>query len=139
MLIGRTRSLTQLGIAWTDNTNMVATLTSDYLARIHEAHERSGLSLREVASICDLDHSYVSRTLNGERRPQRDVLISLCVFGWRQTQIETDEILLLAGLPPLGRSALREFRQSSHKAMADGATNISAVNQAESLSAPRTA
>ena len=105
-------------------------VTSVYLARIQEAHERSGLSLREVASICDLDHSYVSRTLNGDRRPHRDVLISLCVFGWRQRRIETDEILLFAGLPPLGRSALREFRQISLKAMTDGTSHISVVNQA---------
>ena len=93
---------------------MAAILTAGYMARIDEAHERSGRSLREIAGICDLDHSYVSRMLNGERRPHRDVLISLCVFVWRQSRIETDEILLLAGLPPLGRSALREFRQYGH-------------------------
>jgi len=83
---------------------MVTIVTSGYLARIQEAHERSGLSLREVAHICDLNHSYVSLTLNGKRRPRRDVLISLCAFAWRQSPIGTDEILLLANFPPLGRS-----------------------------------
>lgn len=90
---------------------MVVKLTPAYLAMIREAHERSGLSLREVASICDLDHSYVSRTLTGHRLPHRDVLIALCAYAWRLSRTETDEILLLAGLPPLGRSALREFRR----------------------------
>ncbi|MFQ5944538.1 MAG: multiprotein-bridging factor 1 family protein [Anaerolineales bacterium] len=87
-------------------------LTSEYVARIREAHQRSGLSSREVAVACDMDHSYVSRTLNGERVPHRDVLISLCPFAWKQSRLETDEILLLAGIPPLGRSALREFRHA---------------------------
>jgi len=94
---------------------MIATPSLGYLARMREAHERSGLSLREVARICDLDHSYVSRTLNGERKPHRDVIISLCVFAWRQSRIETDEILLLAGHPPLGRAALREYRRNGHQ------------------------
>jgi len=30
---------------------------------------------------------------------------------YRLERVEVDEILLLAGLPPLGRSALREYRQ----------------------------
>jgi hypothetical protein len=30
---------------------------------------------------------------------------------YRLERIQVDEILLLAGLPPLGRSALREYRQ----------------------------
>lgn len=89
---------------------------SEYLLRIREAHQRSGLSLREVAHMCDLDHSYVSLTLNGKRRPRRDVLISLCAFAWRQSPIETDEILLLANFPPLGRSSLREFRLNQRQA-----------------------
>ena len=55
-----------------------------------------GLGLREVAILCDLDHFYVSRTLKGERVPHRDVLISLCALGYRQTRLETDEVLLLA-------------------------------------------
>ncbi len=85
-----------------------------YLSRIAEAHERSGLSLREVARECDLDPSYVHYILKGARRPQRDVIISLG-FAYRLQRVEVDEILLLAGLPPIGRSVLREYRQNNRQ------------------------
>ncbi len=83
---------------------------NQYLIRLIEAHERSGLSYREVAQACDLDQSYVHYILKGARRPHRDVLISMG-FAYRLDRWEMDEILLLAGLPPIGRSAIREFRQ----------------------------
>ena len=82
----------------------------DYIYLLSEAHERSGLSLREVAHASDLDPTYVHYILKGARRPQRDVIIALG-FTYRLERVEVDEILLLAGLPPLGRSALREYRQ----------------------------
>ena len=84
--------------------------TNTYLSRLTEAHERSGLSYREVAQACDLDPSYVHYILKGARRPHRDVLIALG-FAYRLERWEVDEILLLAGLPPIGRSAAREYRQ----------------------------
>ena len=80
-----------------------------FLIRLRELHESSGLSLREIAARSDLDYSYVSLILNGQRNPNRDVLISLGV-SWGLTLSEIDELLLLAGDPPLGRSARREFR-----------------------------
>ncbi|MBN1453269.1 MAG: helix-turn-helix domain-containing protein [Anaerolineales bacterium] len=83
-----------------------------YLCKITEAHERSGLSLREVALVCDLDPSYVHYILKGARRPHRDVIIALG-FAYRLERWEVDELLLLAGLPPIGRSALREYRQNA--------------------------
>jgi hypothetical protein len=83
---------------------------NEYLLRISEAHERSGLSLREVAEACDIDPTYVHYLLKGTRRPQRDVIIALG-FAYRLERVEVDEILLLADLPPLGRGALREYRQ----------------------------
>jgi transcriptional regulator with XRE-family HTH domain len=81
-----------------------------YLSRLGEAHARSGLSLCEVAQACDLDPTYVHYILKGARRPQRDVIIALG-FAYRLERVEVDEILLLAGLPPLGRGVLREYRQ----------------------------
>jgi len=81
----------------------------DYIYLLSEVHERSGMSLREVAQASDLDPSYVHHILKGGRRPQRDVIIALA-FTYRLELIEVDEILLLAGLPPLGRSALRQYR-----------------------------
>jgi hypothetical protein len=85
-----------------------------YLERLCEVHERSGLSLREVALGSDLDPSYVHYILKGARRPQRDVFIALG-FAYRLDRAEVDEILLLAGLPPLGRSVLRSFRQENRQ------------------------
>ena len=79
-----------------------------YLMRIQEIHELSGLSLREVAQAYDMDHTYVHYILNGKRQPKRDIIIALG-FAYRLDLIEVDEILLLAGLPPLGRSALAEW------------------------------
>lgn len=87
-----------------------STQISDYVSLLSEAHERSGMSLREVAQATDLDPTYVHYILKGARRPQRDVIIALG-FTYRLERLEVDEILLLAGLPPLGRSALREYRQ----------------------------
>ena len=83
---------------------------NEYLLRLAEVHERSGLSLREVAEACDLDPSYVHYILKGNRRPHRDVLIALG-FAYRLERWEVDELLLLADLPPIGRNALREYRQ----------------------------
>lgn len=79
-----------------------------FLDELREAHARSGLSYREVAQICDIDHSYVGRILNGARIPARDVLINLLVFAYGLSRLETDEMLILVGHPPLGRSARRE-------------------------------
>jgi len=85
-----------------------------YISRLTEAHERSGMSLREVARECDLDPSYVHYILKGARRPQRDVIIALGI-AYRLQRVELDEILLLAGLPPIGRSVLREYRQNNRQ------------------------
>lgn len=79
-----------------------------FLYELRDAHDRSGLSYREVARICDIDHSYVGRILNGARIPARDVLINLLVFAYGLNRLETDELLILVGYPPLGRSARRE-------------------------------
>ena len=84
---------------------------SEFAARLREYHERSGLSLREVAQICDLDFSYVELILQGKRRPHRDVIVLLCGYAWQVSQPETDEVLMLGNYPPLGRSASREYRQ----------------------------
>ena len=83
-----------------------------YLQRLAEVHERSGLSLREVAQACDLDHSYVHYILKGARRPQRDVIIALG-FAYGLERVDVDEILLLANLPPIGRGVLREYRRAN--------------------------
>ena len=88
---------------------LISTPIHDYIYRLSEAHERSGLSLREVAQVSDLDPTYVHYILKGARRPHRDVIIALG-FAYRLERTEVDEILLLAGLPFLGRSALKEYR-----------------------------
>jgi hypothetical protein len=85
-----------------------------YVDLLNDYHNRSGLSLREVAVACDLDFSYVHYVLKGMRRPQRDVIIALG-FAYGMERVEVDEILLLAGFPPLGRSTLRQYRQERIK------------------------
>ena len=84
---------------------------SEYLEVLNAHHSRSGMSLREVAAACDLDHSYLSLILAGKRQPRRDVIIALG-FAYGLEMGEVDEILLLAGYPPLGRGSRREFSQS---------------------------
>ena len=96
------------------STKALSHKTPAYLNLLMEAHERSGLSLREVAAASDLDPSYVHYILKGARRPQRDVFIALG-FAYRMDREEVDEILLLAGLPPLGRSVLRIYRQEKNE------------------------
>ena len=83
-----------------------------YLDRLNEIHERSGMSLREVAQACDLDPTYVHYILKGARRPQRDVVIALG-FAYGLERVDVDEILLLANLPPIGRGVLREYRRAN--------------------------
>jgi len=85
-----------------------------YLSRLCEMHECSGLSLRDVAQSADLDPTYVHYILKGARRPQRDVIIALG-FAYHLNREEVDEILLLAGFPPIGRSILRSYRQDNKK------------------------
>jgi hypothetical protein len=97
------------------------TSRAEFLAAINDAHTRSGLSLREIAQVCDLDHTYLHLILQGKRHPHRDVLISLCTFGWHLDPIETDAILMADGHPPLGRSVRREYSASSaNQATASG-------------------
>jgi hypothetical protein len=82
-----------------------------YLELLNDYHNRSGMSLREAAQVCDLDHTYLHYILTGAKRPHRDVIISLG-FAYGMERVEVDEILLLAGYPPIGRGSLREYRQS---------------------------
>jgi hypothetical protein len=81
----------------------------DYIYLLSEAHERSGMSFREEAQAKDLDPTYVHYILKGALCPQRYVIIALG-FTYRLERVEVDEIMLLAGLPPLRRSALRLYR-----------------------------
>ena len=92
-------------------TDVKKNTRQDYLVVLNEYHSRSGLSLRDVAQTCDLDHTYIHYILIGARRPRRDVIIALG-FAYGLERVEVDEILLLAGYPPIGRGTLREYRQS---------------------------
>lgn len=87
---------------------------SDYLEILNEYHSRSGLSLREVAQACDLDYTYIHYILNGARRPHRDVIIALG-FAYGMERVEVDEILLLAGYPPIGRGSSKVHHQTLYQ------------------------
>jgi transcriptional regulator with XRE-family HTH domain len=82
-----------------------------WLESLRELHESSGLSFREIATRCDVDHSYLALILEGRRRPSRDVLAALLAFGYETDLMETDRVLMLAGYPPFGRSARLEYRR----------------------------
>jgi transcriptional regulator with XRE-family HTH domain len=84
------------------------------LTRLREIREITGQSLRELAAMSDLDPSYICLILNGQRNPSRDALVSLGI-SWRLGLFDVDELLLLAGYPPLGRGARREY----HKTVVD--------------------
>jgi hypothetical protein len=86
---------------------------AEFVELLNEHHIRSGLSLREVAQACDLDASYVHYILKGARKPLRDVIIALG-FAYGLDRLEVDELLLLAGWPPIGRYFLKEYRQANH-------------------------
>jgi transcriptional regulator with XRE-family HTH domain len=86
--------------------------SQSWLACLRELHHASGLSYRDIAVRCDLDHSYVALILEGKRRPGRDVLTLLLAFGYCVDRVETDHVLMLAGYPPFGRSARLEYRKS---------------------------
>jgi hypothetical protein len=98
------------------SNNSISPKNPPYLNLLSEAHVCSGLSLRKVASASDLDPGYVHYILKGARRPQRDVFIALG-FAYRLDRQEMDEILLFAGLPPLGRSVLRSFQQENNQSL----------------------
>jgi transcriptional regulator with XRE-family HTH domain len=95
-----------------DNSNSSIKEKNEYLELLNDFHVRSGLSLREVAQRCDIDPTYVHYILKGTRRPKRDVIIALG-YAYNLERMEVDEILLLAGLPPIGRSVLRQFRKAA--------------------------
>lgn len=82
-------------------------ISSTFRNRIDEAHSKSGLSLRQLSEVCDVDYSYISRILSGQRKPTRDVVITLAVYGWNMDRVETDELLIAGGYQPLGRSTRR--------------------------------
>ena len=86
--------------------------SSEYVRLLLETHERSGLSLREVGRASDLDPTYVHYILKGTKRPRRDVIIALG-FAYALDLWEVDEILITAGMPPIGRSALRAYREAA--------------------------
>jgi hypothetical protein len=85
--------------------------TVGFVQLLVEIHDRSGLSLREVARESDLDPTYVHYILKGTKRPRRDVIIALG-FAYALELWEVDEILLSANLPPIGRGALRAYREA---------------------------
>lgn len=95
----------------THQPNLTIKSQPAYLDLLNDWHDRSGLSLREVAQACDLDYTYIHYILKGARKPARDVIIALG-FAYGLERIDVDEILLLAGFPPIGRSLLRECRQN---------------------------
>lgn len=68
-----------------------------FLKLINEAHEDSGRTLQEVADLCNIDKSYLSRILHGTRKAKRDLMINLSWSGWGLGIEQGDEILKEGG------------------------------------------
>src|SRR5258708_1078478 len=80
---------------------VLTTSPREFRKLINEVHEASGWSLRDIAGSTNLHHVYVWQILHGQRRPSRDALIPLCVFGWYLDLEKTDQILESVGYKPL--------------------------------------
>jgi transcriptional regulator with XRE-family HTH domain len=97
-----------------------------FLQLINSYHVCSGATYREIEEVCEINFSYLSLILKGTRQPSRDVLIRLCHWGWRLNPADTDEVLMLAGFPPLSHRTRREWlekntRKPSAQQGSDGA------------------
>lgn len=103
-------------------TKSTSTSYDIFLRLLNEYHQRSGLTLHEAAVACDVDTSYVQMILRGNRRPQRDVIIAMATTYGLQ-RVEIDELLLLAEMPPLGRSALRAYRREKQANLEKGSAS----------------
>lgn len=68
---------------------------------ITHAHQIYGYGMRELSRLTGVNHAYISQILNGHRRPNRDILIRLCSFGWGMPLEECNAILTSAGYKPL--------------------------------------
>lgn len=72
---------------------------------VSDIHQTCGWSLREVATLTGLDHSYIWQIINGRRRPSRDTLILLCLYGWSLDLNEANLLLEACGHKPLAKSS----------------------------------
>jgi hypothetical protein len=68
-----------------------------FLILLNDAHRNSGRTYQDVSDFCGLNPSYIRRILHGERRPQRDKLLALCLFGWSIDPYDTEDILKAGG------------------------------------------
>lgn len=75
-----------------------------FVQLVGEVHQTCGWSLREVATLTGLDHSYIWQIINGRRRPSRDTLILLCLYGWSLDLSEANQLLEACGHKPLART-----------------------------------
>jgi len=65
-------------------------------------HEKSNLSIGQVANRAHIDKSYISRLLNEKiSRPGRDQVIRLCAWGWKVDFDRTNDLLRDAGYETL--------------------------------------
>ena len=78
-------------------------------AQLRNYLDRTGFSQREFAMMAGVDHSYLTLIFHNGKVPSRDIIISFA-FALRLDLWEADDLLLLAGYPPLSRSSRREFR-----------------------------
>jgi transcriptional regulator with XRE-family HTH domain len=87
-----------------------------FVQQVSDVHRTCGWSLREVATLTGLDHSYIWQIVNGHRRPSRDTLILLCLYGWSLDLPEANQLLETCGHKPLARTrSARPMSLSFHR------------------------
>jgi len=72
-----------------------------FLHLMNDAHDGTGRNLREVEALCFVDHTYIYRILKGERHPNREVILRICLFGWNLDGYGTEDILRAGGYKTL--------------------------------------
>ena len=93
-------------------------MNKEYLRdRIKEIYRESGLNQKEFAERCELTQPTIGRILNGERGPELETLVKICVafnlppwFFVEEFQNNLSETDLLAGLSPTARCIVVALR-----------------------------
>jgi transcriptional regulator with XRE-family HTH domain len=75
--------------------------SGDVATILQRLRESQDLTFQEVADLAGLSKTYCVRLEHGERVPERDTLIALCLASFSLPVPQANRVLLLAGYAPL--------------------------------------